>query len=110
MADMKDLESALKALQMAKALHNMKPLDGQEFCKLGDLDALRVVLPGAVPIAVRFKQQQPKQFGLWNRAASLWRRQCADGISSGEVAVIIATGPDVDGVEDERGFGGRPGA
>lgn len=39
MADMKNLEEALKALQMAKALHNMQPLDGKDFCKLGDLEA-----------------------------------------------------------------------
>lgn len=39
MADMKNIEEALKALQMAKALHGMKPLDGQDFVKLGDLAA-----------------------------------------------------------------------
>jgi hypothetical protein len=39
MADMKNLEEALKALQLAKTLHNLKPLDGQDFSKLGDLAA-----------------------------------------------------------------------
>ena len=39
MADMKNLEEALKALQMAKALHNMQPLDGKDFVGLGDLAA-----------------------------------------------------------------------
>ena len=39
MADMKNLEEALKALQMAKALHNLKPLDGKEFEGFGDLAA-----------------------------------------------------------------------
>lgn len=37
MADMKNIEDALKALQMAKTLHNLKPLDGNDFSKLGDL-------------------------------------------------------------------------
>lgn len=37
MADMKNLEEALKALQMAKALHNMQPLDGKKFLEFGDL-------------------------------------------------------------------------
>jgi hypothetical protein len=39
MADMKNLEEALKALQLAKALHGMKPLDGQDYAKFGDLAA-----------------------------------------------------------------------
>jgi hypothetical protein len=39
MADMKNLEEALKALQLAKTLHDLKPLDGQDFDKLGDLAA-----------------------------------------------------------------------
>jgi hypothetical protein len=39
MADMKNLEEALKALQLAKALHNLKPLDGSDFARLGDLSA-----------------------------------------------------------------------
>jgi hypothetical protein len=39
MSDLKNLEDALKALQMAKALHNMKPLDGLEYVKFGDLKA-----------------------------------------------------------------------
>lgn len=39
MADIKNLEEALKALQMAKALHNLQPLDGKEFAGLGDLEA-----------------------------------------------------------------------
>jgi tetratricopeptide (TPR) repeat protein len=39
MADMKNLEEALKALQMAKALHNMQPLNGKDFIGLGDLAA-----------------------------------------------------------------------
>ncbi|HEX4265155.1 MAG TPA: hypothetical protein VH597_12515 [Verrucomicrobiae bacterium] len=37
MADMKNIEDALKTLQMAKALHNMQPLDGKDFTQLGDL-------------------------------------------------------------------------
>jgi len=39
MADLKSIEDALKALQLAKTLHNLKPLDGQDFAKLGDLAA-----------------------------------------------------------------------
>jgi hypothetical protein len=46
MADMKDLEGALKALQMAKALHGLKPLDGKEFEGLGDLDAYAAFCEG----------------------------------------------------------------
>jgi hypothetical protein len=46
MADMKNLEDALKALQYAKALHNMKPLDGQDFAKLGDLAAYAAFCQG----------------------------------------------------------------
>lgn len=30
MADMKNIEDALKALQLAKTLPNLKPLDGQD--------------------------------------------------------------------------------
>ncbi|HEX9047802.1 MAG TPA: hypothetical protein VF988_12315 [Verrucomicrobiae bacterium] len=39
MADMKSLEEALKALQMAKALHGLQPLDGKDFAQFGDLSA-----------------------------------------------------------------------
>lgn len=39
MSDMKNIEDALKALQLAKMLNGMQPLDGQDFTKLGDLDA-----------------------------------------------------------------------
>jgi len=39
MADMKNIEEALKALQLAKTLHNLKPLDGKDFAKYGDLAA-----------------------------------------------------------------------
>jgi hypothetical protein len=46
MADMKNLEDALKALQMAKALHNMKPLDGLEYVKFGDLKAYAAFCEG----------------------------------------------------------------
>jgi tetratricopeptide (TPR) repeat protein len=37
MADMKNLEEALKALQLAKTLHNLQPLDGHDFIGFGDL-------------------------------------------------------------------------
>jgi len=37
MADMKNLEEALKALQLAKTLHNLKPLDGHDFIGFGDI-------------------------------------------------------------------------
>ena len=46
MADMKNLEEALKALQMAKMLHGMKPLDGEDFAKLGDLAAYTAFCEG----------------------------------------------------------------
>jgi chemotaxis protein histidine kinase CheA len=46
MADMKNLEEALKALQLAKTLHNLKPLDGQDFAKLGDLAAYAAFCEG----------------------------------------------------------------
>jgi hypothetical protein len=46
MADMKNLEEALKALQMAKGLHNMQPLDGQDFVHLGDLAAYEAFCEG----------------------------------------------------------------
>jgi hypothetical protein len=46
MADMKNLEDALKALQMAKALHNMQPLDGLEYVKFGDLKAYAAFCEG----------------------------------------------------------------
>ena len=46
MADMKNLEAALKALQLAKMLHNMKPLDGRDFAKLGDLAAYAAFCEG----------------------------------------------------------------
>jgi hypothetical protein len=39
MADMKNVEDALKALQMAKTLNGMQPLNGDDFGKLGDLEA-----------------------------------------------------------------------
>lgn len=39
MADMKNIEEALKALQWAKTLHNLKPLDGRDFAGFGDLTA-----------------------------------------------------------------------
>jgi hypothetical protein len=46
MADMKNIEEALKALQLAKTLHNLKPLDGQDFIKLGDLSAYAAFCEG----------------------------------------------------------------
>jgi hypothetical protein len=46
MADMKNIEDALKALQLAKTLHNLKPLDGQDFIKLGDLAAYAAFCEG----------------------------------------------------------------
>jgi hypothetical protein len=46
MADMKNIEEALKALQLAKTLHNLKPLDGQDFVKLGDLAAYAAFCEG----------------------------------------------------------------
>jgi len=46
MADMKNLEAALKALQLAKALNNMKALDGADFAKLGDLAAYAAFCQG----------------------------------------------------------------
>jgi hypothetical protein len=46
MADMKNIEDALKALQLAKTLHNLKPLDGQDFAKLGDLAAYAAFCEG----------------------------------------------------------------
>jgi hypothetical protein len=46
MADMKNLEEALKALQLAKTLHNLKPLDGQDFAQLGDLAAYSAFCEG----------------------------------------------------------------
>jgi hypothetical protein len=46
MADMKNLEEALKALQMAKALHNMKALDGNDFAQFGDLAAYAAFCEG----------------------------------------------------------------
>src|SRR5882724_6094185 len=46
MADMKNLEEALKALQFAKAAHNMKPLDGKDFGQLGDLAQYAAVCQG----------------------------------------------------------------
>jgi hypothetical protein len=39
MADMRNIEEALKALQLAKTLNNLQPLNGQDFIKLGDLAA-----------------------------------------------------------------------
>jgi chemotaxis protein histidine kinase CheA len=46
MADMKNIEDALKALQLAKTLHNLKPLDGQDFVGLGDLAAYAAFCEG----------------------------------------------------------------
>ena len=46
MADMKNLEEALKALQLAKTLHNLQPLDGKDFAKLGDLAAYAAMCEG----------------------------------------------------------------
>jgi len=46
MADMQNLEEALKALQLAKTLHNLKPLDGQDFDKFGDLAAYAAYCEG----------------------------------------------------------------
>jgi uncharacterized protein YeeX (DUF496 family) len=46
MADMKSLEEALKTLQMAKTLHNLKPLDGKDFGGLGDLAAYAAFCEG----------------------------------------------------------------
>jgi hypothetical protein len=46
MADMKNIEEALKALQLAKTLHNLKPLDGKDFVKLGDLAAYAAYCEG----------------------------------------------------------------
>ena len=46
MADMKNIEDALKALQMAKALHNMQPLDGKDFMGMGDLAAYEAYCEG----------------------------------------------------------------
>ena len=46
MADMQNIEEALKALQLAKTLHNLKPLDGQDFIKLGDLAAYAAFCEG----------------------------------------------------------------
>lgn len=46
MGDMKNIEDALKALQLAKALHNLKPLDGGQFAQLGDLEAYAAYCEG----------------------------------------------------------------
>ena len=46
MADIKNIEDALKALQLAKTLHNLKPLDGQNFMQLGDLAAYAAFCEG----------------------------------------------------------------
>jgi hypothetical protein len=46
MGDMKNIEEALKALQLAKMVHNVKPLDGQDFMKLGDLAAYAAYCEG----------------------------------------------------------------
>jgi hypothetical protein len=46
MADMQDIEQALKTLQMAKTLNNLQPLDGQDFVKLGDLAAYAAFCEG----------------------------------------------------------------
>jgi hypothetical protein len=46
MAGVKDIEEALKALQLAKMLNNLQPLDGQDFAKLGDLAAYAAFCEG----------------------------------------------------------------
>ncbi|HLX70721.1 MAG TPA: hypothetical protein VKV04_13925 [Verrucomicrobiae bacterium] len=46
MADMKDVEEALKALQMAKAANGLQPLDGKDFQGLGDLAAYEAICQG----------------------------------------------------------------
>lgn len=46
MSDMKNVEEALKALQMAKALNNMQGLDGKDFQGLGDLAAYEAMCQG----------------------------------------------------------------
>jgi len=46
MTDLKNLEEALKALQLARALHNLQPLDGQDFARLGDLAAYAAFCEG----------------------------------------------------------------
>ena len=46
MADIKNIEEALKALQLAKALHNLKPLNGRDFAGLGDLAAYAAYCEG----------------------------------------------------------------
>ncbi|HWD91804.1 MAG TPA: hypothetical protein VG938_05585 [Verrucomicrobiae bacterium] len=46
MGDLKNIEQALKTLQMAKALHNMQPLDGHDFVQLGDLAAYAAFCEG----------------------------------------------------------------
>jgi hypothetical protein len=46
MSDMKNVEEALKALQMAKAANNMQGLDGKDFQGLGDLAAYEAMCQG----------------------------------------------------------------
>jgi hypothetical protein len=46
MADMQDIEQALRALQLAKALNNLQPLNGQDFVKFGDLRAYAAFCEG----------------------------------------------------------------
>src|SRR5579862_4282953 len=46
MADMKNVEEALKALQMAKAANGLQPLDGKDFQGLGDLAAYEAICQG----------------------------------------------------------------
>lgn len=46
MSDMKNVEEALKTLQMAKAANNMQGLDGKDFQGLGDLAAYEAMCQG----------------------------------------------------------------
>ena len=46
MGDMKDVEDGLKAMQLAKTLDGMQPLDGKDFGKLGDLEAYAAFCEG----------------------------------------------------------------
>ena len=68
MADMKNLEEALKALQMAKTLHNMQPLDGKDFMKYGDLAAYASFCQGQCQSIVRRQ---------WSRSRLRCRRASA---------------------------------
>jgi hypothetical protein len=46
MADIKNLEEALRALQLARTLHNLQPLDGRDFSSFGDLAAYAAFCAG----------------------------------------------------------------